>query len=97
MIKKLFFVAGAGIGYVLGTRAGREKYDKMVAKAREMMDRSDVQEVTGAVKAKANQLYDEGRQRVRATIGDAPPPTRESSIGVVGPSPSDAPATLPPS
>jgi 2',3'-cyclic-nucleotide 2'-phosphodiesterase (5'-nucleotidase family) len=96
MIKKLFFVAGAGVGYLLGTRAGREKYDKMVAKAREVMDRPDVQEVTGAVKAKANQLYDEGRQRVRATIGDAPAPTRDSSIDVVGPSRIDTPATLPP-
>lgn len=96
MIKKLVFAAGAGVGYLFGTRAGREKYDRMVAKAREVLDRPDVQEVTEAVKAKANQLYDEGRQRVRATITDAPAPTGGSSIGVAGPSRTDAPATLPP-
>ncbi len=28
---KILFVVGLGVGYVLGTRAGREKYDKMKA------------------------------------------------------------------
>ena len=68
MIKKLLFVAGAGVGYVLGTRAGREKYNALVSKARKVADRPEVQEVTQAVKSEANRLYDEGRQRVRARI-----------------------------
>src|SRR5258705_3749896 len=71
MIKKWIFVAGAGVGYVLGTRAGRQKYDAMVTKAREVLDRPDVQEVTQVVKAEANRLYDEGRQRVREKVGTA--------------------------
>lgn len=28
---KILFLAGLGLGYVLGTRAGREKYDQMKA------------------------------------------------------------------
>jgi hypothetical protein len=68
MIKKWIFVAGAGVGYVLGTRAGRQKYDAMMTKAREVLDRPDVQEVTEVVKAEANRLYDEGRQRVRDKV-----------------------------
>lgn len=28
---KILFVVGLGVGYVLGTRAGREKYDQMKA------------------------------------------------------------------
>lgn len=68
MIKKWIFVAGAGVGYVLGTRAGRQKYDAMVTKAREVLDRPDVQEVTEVVRAEANRLYDEGRQRVRDKV-----------------------------
>jgi hypothetical protein len=68
MIKKWIFVAGAGVGYVLGTRAGRQKYEAMVAKAREVLDRPDVQEVTQVVRAEANRLYDEGRQRVRDKV-----------------------------
>lgn len=65
MIKKWIFVAGAGVGYVLGTRAGRQQYEALKTKAKEVLDRPDVQEVTQVVKAEANRLYDEGRQRVR--------------------------------
>jgi hypothetical protein len=68
MIKKLMFVAGAGVGYVLGTRAGREKYNELVSKARKVADRPEVQEMTQAVKSEANRLYAQGRQRVRAKI-----------------------------
>jgi hypothetical protein len=71
MIKKWIFVAGAGVGYVLGTRAGRQKYDAMVTKAREVLDRPDVQEVTQVVRAEANRLYDEGRQLVRDKVSSA--------------------------
>src|SRR5215510_6263671 len=68
MMKKLLFAAGAGVGYLLGTRAGREKYDAMVSKARQVANRPDVQEVTRAVKSEASRVYDEGRQRIRAKI-----------------------------
>jgi hypothetical protein len=72
MIKKLLFVAGAGIGYVLGTRAGRERYNAMVAKAREVADRPEVQEVKQVVQTEAQRLYDAGRQRLRDRA--VPPP-----------------------
>ena len=29
-MKKLIMLAGVGIGYVLGTRAGRERYDEIM-------------------------------------------------------------------
>ena len=70
MIKKWIFAAGAGVGYVLGTRAGRQKYDAMVGKAREVMGRPEVKEATDAIQAEANRLYDEGRQLVRDRARD---------------------------
>ena len=70
MIKKLIFAAGAGVGYVLGTRAGRQKYEAMVGKAREVMERPEVKEASEAIHAQANRLYDEGRQMVRARARD---------------------------
>jgi 2',3'-cyclic-nucleotide 2'-phosphodiesterase (5'-nucleotidase family) len=70
MIKKLIFAAGAGIGYVLGTRAGRQKYEAMVVKARQVMDRPDVKEATEAIQAQANRLYEEGRHIVRERVRD---------------------------
>jgi len=68
VIKKLLFVAGAGVGYVLGTRAGRVKYDALVSKAHKVAQRPEVQEMTQAVKSEANRLYVEGRQRIREKI-----------------------------
>jgi hypothetical protein len=70
MIKKLIFAAGAGVGYVLGTRAGRQKYDAMVAKARQVMERPDVKEATEAVRTQANRIYDDGRQMIRDKVRD---------------------------
>jgi hypothetical protein len=68
MAKTWVFVAGAGIGYVLGTRAGRQKYEELVGKARDVMDRPDVKKATQAVKEEANWLYDEGRGLVRDKV-----------------------------
>jgi hypothetical protein len=36
MAGKLKLLAGVGIGYVLGTRAGRQRYDQMVNKAQSL-------------------------------------------------------------
>jgi hypothetical protein len=68
MIKNGFFMAGARVGYLLGTRAGRQRYDEMVSRARAVLDRPDVQEVTQVVRAEASRLYDEGGQRVRDKV-----------------------------
>ena len=51
-----------GVGYVLGTRAGREKFDRMVAQARKVWESPTVQEAAGVVQAQATKLYDEGKQ-----------------------------------
>ena len=42
MIRKLMFAAGAGIGYVLGTRAGRKRYDEMAAATRGALGRGGI-------------------------------------------------------
>jgi len=58
---KLIFITGVGVGYVLGTRAGREKFDRMVAQARQFWESPTVQEAAGVVQAQAGRLYDEGK------------------------------------
>ncbi len=40
---KILLVVGLGVGYVLGTRAGRERYDAMVAQARKLWNDPRVQ------------------------------------------------------
>jgi hypothetical protein len=67
-MKKLIFAAGAGLGYVLGTRAGREKYEKMTAQAKQLLDSPTVRDAKDAVTSEAGRLYGEGRQRVQEKL-----------------------------
>jgi hypothetical protein len=61
---KLWFLGGAAVGFVLGARAGREKYDELVLQARKLWDHPTVQEAAGVVQAQANRLYHEGKDTV---------------------------------
>ncbi|MEV7226902.1 MULTISPECIES: hypothetical protein [Polymorphospora] len=64
---KLWFIAGVAAGFVLGARAGREKYDELVVKGRKVLDHPTVQEAAGVAQAQANRLYTEGRDRLSHT------------------------------
>ncbi|MDG4764921.1 hypothetical protein O7632_12540 [Solwaraspora sp. WMMD406] len=64
---KLWFIGGVAVGFVLGARAGREKYDELVLNARKVMDHPTVQEAAGVAQAQANRLYVEGRERLSHT------------------------------
>jgi hypothetical protein len=46
---KILFVAGLGLGYLLGTRAGREKYDELKAAALKVWNDPRVQKQVDAV------------------------------------------------
>ena len=47
------FFTGLGIGFVLGTRAGRERYEQMRRVARKVADNPMVQQAAGALQAQA--------------------------------------------
>jgi hypothetical protein len=59
MAGKLSLLVGFGAGYVLGARAGRERYDQIASKAQELWRDPRVQEKADAaqqaVKAKAGE------------------------------------------
>jgi hypothetical protein len=54
-----------GLGYLFGTRAGREQYDALSRQARLVWDRPEVQSVAGIVSAQAGGAY----RRARAVVG----------------------------
>jgi hypothetical protein len=58
---KLLFLGGLAVGFVVGTRAGREKYDELVDTARKVKESPTVQEAAGVVQAQATRLYAEGK------------------------------------
>jgi len=46
------FLLGAGVGYVLGARAGRERYEQLARTYRRVADHPAVQGAAGIAKAK---------------------------------------------
>jgi hypothetical protein len=64
---KLWFIGGLAAGFVLGARAGREKYEELVVKGRKVLDHPTVQEAAGVAQAQANRLYAEGKDRLSHT------------------------------
>jgi hypothetical protein len=64
---KLWFIGGLAAGFVLGARAGREKYEELVQNARKMWDHPTVQEAAGVAQAQANRLYAEGKDKLAHT------------------------------
>jgi hypothetical protein len=53
---KAMFIAGFGIGFVVGARSGRETYDKLVGYARQVAEHPKVQQATSTAQAKATEL-----------------------------------------
>ena len=68
---KLWFALGAAAGFVLGARAGREKYEELVLNARKVWDHPTVQEAAGVVQAQANRLYHEGKDTVSDKLSNS--------------------------
>jgi hypothetical protein len=61
---KLMFLGGLAAGFVIGARAGREKYEELVRTARKIKESPTVQEAAGVVQEQANRLYSEGKDKV---------------------------------
>ena len=55
------FVLGAAVGYVLGAKAGRGRYDQIVATYRKIADHPAVQGAAGIARAKIGEKTGFGR------------------------------------
>jgi len=64
---KLWFVGGLAVGFVLGARAGRERYEQLLRQGRRLLDHPTVQEAAGLAQAQASRIYTEGRNRFSHT------------------------------
>ena len=81
---KILLVVGIGIGYVLGTRAGRAKYDEMKATAQKLWNDPRVQkQVNNAeefVKDKAPEVAEflsDGAKKVVSQVSGSKAPARK--------------------
>jgi hypothetical protein len=64
---KLMFISGLAAGFVLGSRAGREKYEEIAANARKVWQHPTVQEAAGVAQQQANKLYSEGKDKISSS------------------------------
>lgn len=68
MFKKLTLAAAAGAGYVLGTKAGHQRYEQIVGKFREIAGMPAVQNATATVQETAAPLVDKAKGTVTEKI-----------------------------
>jgi hypothetical protein len=61
---KFSFILGAAIGYLLGSRAGRERYEQLVAIGRRIAGSQTVQATAGVLQAQLHEFTEHTRQRV---------------------------------
>jgi oxygen-dependent protoporphyrinogen oxidase len=70
---KLLFVTGAAVGYVLGTRAGRKRYEQIKSAATKVWESPGIQKQVNAVE-----------DLVAAKVGDVPGALYEGAKKLVG-------------
>lgn len=70
MRNKLMLLVAAGAGYVLGARAGRERYDEIADKANKLWTDPRVQEKVEEVRAKAPEVAQKVGDQAKHTAED---------------------------
>ncbi|GAA2578519.1 hypothetical protein GCM10010399_05320 [Dactylosporangium fulvum] len=68
---KLLFLGGLAAGFVLGARAGREKYEELKATALKIKESPTVQEAAGVVQEQATRLYSEGKSKMTDRLANS--------------------------
>jgi hypothetical protein len=88
---KITFAAGFAAGYVLGARAGRERYEQISSTARRFMESPAVQQATSTVQFQAGNLAQSAKEKAsdkgRAMgnrIGDRLPPRLAERFSTFG-------------
>jgi hypothetical protein len=61
-VRKTTFVLGFGAGYVLGSKAGRQRYEQIRAAARGLQENPAVQSAAGVLQQQASDLVAHARQ-----------------------------------
>jgi hypothetical protein len=87
------FIAGAALGYVLGTKAGRERYEQIKRASRRITENPTVQETAGLIRAQAGELAGTARTKVTETVGDKIPGLRRSNGEVTSARPDQSTAS----
>ena len=72
-MRKLTFFAGLALGYVLGTRAGRERYEQLRTTVHDLSQTPAVQKATRNAKQAAGTAAGKAADAVAGKVGDKLP------------------------
>ncbi|WP_219470336.1 YtxH domain-containing protein [Nonomuraea rhizosphaerae] len=78
---RMTFAIGFAAGYVLGSRAGRERYEQIKRTAQRLADSPRVQEAAGVVGAQVSKVADVARSRVGDTLQQRIPFLKDHDSG----------------
>jgi hypothetical protein len=76
---RISFLTGLAIGFVVGTRAGRERYEQLKKAARTVADNPTVQQAAGAVQAQATGLVASAGAKLSEGVRDRVPKLARSA------------------
>lgn len=83
---KVLFVVGLGVGYLLGTRAGRRRYEQIKATALNLWESEPVQWGVAQVQDAAGDLADQAIAKAKTVIAQAQgKPTKPAPAGSTKP------------
>jgi hypothetical protein len=57
-MRKLYLAVGIAVGYVLGAKAGRERYEQIASSARRLKENPTMQNAAGVLQEQAEQVKD---------------------------------------
>ena len=81
---RVTFVAGLAIGFIAGSRAGRERYDQMVRFARTTAENPAVQQAAAAIQAQATDVLSSAARKVGDGLQEHVPHLAHSAVHTVG-------------
>jgi hypothetical protein len=86
---RMTFIVGTAVGYVLGSRAGRERYEQIKRLSRRISENPTVQETAGLVRAQAGELAGTAKHKVtgkfQETVSDRVPGLRKNKDDLPSP------------
>lgn len=92
---KAALLAGLGIGYVLGTRDGRERYEQIKAQATKAWNDPRVQDKAGKAQTKAQEAVKQAASTAQDKVQDKVRGSSSNTADVAGQSPATPAPTSP--